>query len=850
MTSRVKEKGNECLENIKTMIDRMKNDLQTQKLSLSAKSVEIKQSVANLALKDSSKAKKQTEKAEKRFNSGNKTSYRSKKSTKAKRLSLNHQNSLFKLSMSEEQLNSANNRQERPTNVNSTKKVFDMGLVSPGDQANTVFRLTQSREHFENQLTSGFDLKFTQHRKSQEKIAKRTEYVDQKLLAKLNSRVQKLEIENRHLKGQNTELSTKLRICLDEIDSLETFDRQMQQYILELEEVIQNDLSKDQSSTEKQGALEQKLNEPLAIMDHTVKNYSVESCSNITNQVSNQNLDRFFDSKQGPGLNEDMLHTLKSASMKTVVKESQENLKSAHKSRKLRKDTSQTLIAGQSKVDTESSLFSKYNSKDRFAVAKLYLKIERMQEDKDSEINHRDELIEDLWNEVKRYRKNEKQLRQKQKLLTSKAKNRPKMDRGHQNRSYRRPERSSAHRTHHFHNSIQGVGQSTEELYQSVDLRDRPTKNFRSTRFEDEDKENCLRTANIDILEYETTAGRATEDSMDRKYQEIAKKRQQRSQKASKQANLGKGQGKQRRSGMLRNKAYQQLKILNQTCNNIRRLKNIDVVRKICENDTAQISKKNSRSPKRGNNSKSRSRQSRAVKTADTKLTMDRDVFGNGKSVKSNLRKKQRKSKISKKKIARFNDFRPIRTAHYPPNKFDINTFETNGTQDNIDQREDNYFNFETGAELRDSIDRFDSKFKHVKLTSQTTDNPRMGQNSRFLQLRAEFRSSIDSTLEDDAFATGLTMDEGSLSPPRYISRSRDRKMKRQRSKSKSRSRSRSGSARKYLRIRDDDVYIRSGRKQGLARRGRDRCDQSINQLAKVRNFENWMKILTRLDRG
>jgi hypothetical protein len=71
------------------------------------------------------------------------------------------------------------------------------------------------------------------------------------LLAKLNSRVQKLEIENRHLKGQNTELSTKLRICLDEIDSLETFDRQMQQYILELEEVIQNDLSKDQSSTEK-----------------------------------------------------------------------------------------------------------------------------------------------------------------------------------------------------------------------------------------------------------------------------------------------------------------------------------------------------------------------------------------------------------------------------------------------------------------------------------------------------------------------------------------------------------------------------------------------------------------------
>jgi hypothetical protein len=64
-------------------------------------------------------------------------------------------------------------------------------------------------------------------------------------------------------------------------------------------------------------------------------------------------------------------------------------------------------------VDTESSLFSKYNSKDRFAVAKLYLKIERMQEDKDSEINHRDELIEDLWNEVKRYRKNEKQLRQK-----------------------------------------------------------------------------------------------------------------------------------------------------------------------------------------------------------------------------------------------------------------------------------------------------------------------------------------------------------------------------------------------------------------------------------------------------
>lgn len=157
-------------------------------------------------------------------------------------------------------------------------------------------------------------------------------------------------------------------------------------------------------------------------------------------------------------------------------------------------------------------------------------------------------------------------------------------------------------------------------------------------------------------------------------------------------------------------------------------------LRNICENDTVESSKNTSYSPQRNH-----SKGARLHDTNDSKLTMDKEVFGHYNPT-------QKSHKLRAK-------FVPKAQNNFSTNNFNTTTYGSMNTQ------EGNYFNFEIGDQLRDSIDRFDHKFKDRKCSKPA-------RRRRFLKLRAEFDNSVD------------TIDDGSLSPPRYISKSRNSKMR------------------------------------------------------------------------
>jgi hypothetical protein len=61
--------------------------------------------------------------------------------------------------------------------------------------------LTQSRDNFEKLINKGIHFKSgTQNQKNIEKIASRTQFIDQKLINDLNLKITTLEHENRNLK--------------------------------------------------------------------------------------------------------------------------------------------------------------------------------------------------------------------------------------------------------------------------------------------------------------------------------------------------------------------------------------------------------------------------------------------------------------------------------------------------------------------------------------------------------------------------------------------------------------------------------------------------------------------------
>jgi hypothetical protein len=69
-----------------------------------------------------------------------------------------------------------------------------------------------------------------------------------------------------------------------------------------------------------------------------------------------------------------------------------------------------------------------------------------------------------------------------------------------------------------------------------------------------------------------------------------------------------------------------------------------------------------------------------------------------------------------------------------------------------------------------DSIERFDTTFKDRKARQRE-------RRDQFLKLRAEFTDTFDSRNSFQPLADSI--DDGSLSPPRYISKSRNRRMRR-----------------------------------------------------------------------
>lgn len=730
MSQRVVNKGNQCLENIKSMIDKMKNDIHNQKLSLSQKSVEIKKNVAKL----SDPVKNRTP----LYYSPSSRQLITKKPSLAQRKRLNlrsqNQNSLFRLSMSEEQLGSSKRKKER-----SSREIFPETF-----DEGQLFRLTQSRENFENKISgSGIGLKFTKEKQHNVKIAKRAEYLNEKLMTQLNRKVQKLETENLNLRSQNKELSSKLEICLDEIDSMEKIDLEMQNYILELENVISELTSRNIQNfqNKKRSYLEQKLNEPLVVQDATVKNYNQKT--------------KDFEIVEPQVL-------LQTSSDKTLIKENSQTLDERSvqisPSKYLKPNPIVKNSKSQSKVATGSSLFSKYPSKDkdRFAIAKLNIKIERMAQEKEREINHRDDLIEDLWNEVKRYRKNEKELVQKYRN-TKRANKIFRTQRQNMRNNLRSKKQSKRRKSVFNTNSTIGytqdsnyVGMTTEEMYNDTFM----------DSVEGENKENSILHSNIDIQGFGTNDLR---DSID-----INLSNKKRGKRRSKKAPSSK---------ILKNKAYQQLKLLNQTCTNMKRRNNLNKLRKIC----GTASKDSSVSPKSKNN------------TQDSYLTMDKEIFGDycTSVTQSKSPKKDRRIR------ARFN----THTTNTNDSRFTEDVRLANSTSNTF--------------EFNDSIERFDSKF------NKRANGKKNRRKIRFLKIK---NSNVSRPLE--------SIDDGSLSPPRYISKSRSRQKKkytRKRSTSKKKSQRKrvSPSKRKvqYLSIEDDDVFLTTTE---------DQCDKTINKLAKV----------------
>lgn len=80
-----------------------------------------------------------------------------------------------------------------------------------------VFSLTQSREHFEKLLEDEKDEKMGPHifkPSNQSKIDKRSQFVDQQLLQKLNQKVKSLSQENTKIKLQNQQLKSEFDACV------------------------------------------------------------------------------------------------------------------------------------------------------------------------------------------------------------------------------------------------------------------------------------------------------------------------------------------------------------------------------------------------------------------------------------------------------------------------------------------------------------------------------------------------------------------------------------------------------------------------------------------------------------